>query len=256
MSYYNTLNSNQKNNIAAIVKAANEAGIDNKYAIAGMLAIVSKESAFEPKNENMNYSAQRLQEVFGMSASRAAQLAGKPEAIANAVYGGRYGNAANEGWKYRGRGYNGLTFKANYKKYGDLIGVDLVNNPEKANDPDVAAKILIEYNKKNIEALRKNGKLAAYNSTGINDFKNTTDSTLAFYHATAGVGKSVSEVKALMTRDTLGGMTRALQRVNDLLFEGVESAVTFVKKKPLTTLILTVTLIVGGYILVKFLRDE
>jgi predicted chitinase len=33
----------------------------------------------------------------------------------------------------------------NYKKYGEMIGVDLVAHPELANDPDNAAKILALY---------------------------------------------------------------------------------------------------------------
>ena len=51
-------------------------------------------------------------------------------AIANAAYGGYLGNAQNEGYKYRGRGYVQLTGKDNYKQVGDEIGVDLVNNPD------------------------------------------------------------------------------------------------------------------------------
>jgi putative chitinase len=43
--------------------------------------------------------------------------------------------------KYRGRGFNGITFKNTYKKYGDMIGVDLVKYPEKLGDPVIAAKV-------------------------------------------------------------------------------------------------------------------
>lgn len=238
MSYLDTLSAEQKKNAELIVKAAKDSGITNPYSIAAMLSIVSKESSFVPKNENMNYSADRLQVVFKLSPQRAKELAYKPEAIANAVYGGKYGNAPNEGWKYRGRGYNGLTFKGNYKTYSDLIGVDLVSDPEKANDPYIAGRILTEYFKRNIAELNKRGKLKYYNATNINDFKNEKDSTLAFYHANAGVGNSVEYVKALQQKDTLGGMTKALARVGDLLSyvnstisESVSSAVETAKKK-------------------------
>lgn len=37
-----------------------------------------------------------------------------------------------------------LTWRANYKKMGDLLRIDLVRHPEKALDPDVATKILFE----------------------------------------------------------------------------------------------------------------
>jgi hypothetical protein len=53
--------------------------------------------------------------------------------------------AAGEGFKYRGRGLIQLTGKDNYKKFGDLIGVDLVSNPDLANDPDIARKLAVAY---------------------------------------------------------------------------------------------------------------
>jgi hypothetical protein len=48
------------------------------------------------------------------------------------------------GKAYYGRGFVQLTWRANYKKMGDLLKIDLVRNPEKALDPDVATKILFE----------------------------------------------------------------------------------------------------------------
>lgn len=248
MSYLDSLSNEQKKNIATIVDEAKKAGITNPYSIAGMLAIVSKESSFVPKSENLNYSAQRLQEVFKIPASRANEIAGNPEATANAMYGGRYGNAANEGYKYRGRGFNQLTFKGNYKKYGDLIGEDLVANPDKVNNVETAAKVLLAYNKTQMEALAKSGKLAEYNAKDINDFKNTKDATLAYYHITAGVGKSVAQIKNLATNDSLGGMKRALNRVNDLLL----SVGTYVKKKPFKVIFLTSILVIASYALIKY----
>jgi hypothetical protein len=44
--------------------------------------------------------------------------------------------------KYRGRGYIQLTTLNNYKHFGKLLGIDLENNPELANDPEIAAKIV------------------------------------------------------------------------------------------------------------------
>jgi predicted chitinase len=264
MSYYSTLSSEQKNNIAAIVKAANDAGITNKYAIAGMLAIVSKESSFIPKDEKSyaNTDNSRIRKVFGsrvshLSDSELSKLKKDKNAFFDLVYKSTAGNqGGKDGSSYLGRGFNQLTGKGNYKTYADLTGIDIVKNPKKVNEPDTAAKVLIAYNKRGIDSLKRKGKLSAYNAKDINDFKNSKDATLAFYHATAGTGKDVSYVKGLAESDHLGGMTRALSRVNDLLEYGVKSVVTFVKKKPLTTVLLTATLVIGGYILVKYLNDK
>lgn len=45
---------------------------------------------------------------------------------------------------YYGRGNVQLTWWDNYKKLGELLGVDLVNNPDLAMQPDIAAAIMIE----------------------------------------------------------------------------------------------------------------
>jgi len=46
--------------------------------------------------------------------------------------------AAGDGYRYRGRGYVQLTWKANYARAGGLLGVDLVANPDQAMDPAIA----------------------------------------------------------------------------------------------------------------------
>lgn len=45
---------------------------------------------------------------------------------------------------YYGRGYVQLTWLSNYIKMGKVVGADLVNNPELAMQPDIAAKIMID----------------------------------------------------------------------------------------------------------------
>ena len=59
-----------------------------------------------------------------------------------AEYGGgkeRY----DGGKKYSGRGYIQLTHKYNYKKYGDMLGLDLVNQPDLLLDPKIAARVSV-----------------------------------------------------------------------------------------------------------------
>jgi len=52
---------------------------------------------------------------------------------------------AGDGAKYKGRGFIQITGKANYAKAGQALGIDLVNNPELAARPDVAAKVAVWY---------------------------------------------------------------------------------------------------------------
>jgi peptidoglycan L-alanyl-D-glutamate endopeptidase CwlK len=52
---------------------------------------------------------------------------------------------APDGSSFRGRGFVQLTGRANYTRYGGEIGVDLVANPELANDPQVAANLLARF---------------------------------------------------------------------------------------------------------------
>jgi putative chitinase len=52
---------------------------------------------------------------------------------------------APDGANFRGRGFVQLTGRANYASYASEISVDLVANPELANDPQVAAKLLARF---------------------------------------------------------------------------------------------------------------
>ncbi len=178
MSYLDTLSKEQKTNIGIITEEAKKQGITNPNTIAGMLAIVSKESAFIPREEKSyaGTSNSRIRKVFGSrvpsSDSALNTLKANPKQFFDRIYGDRYGNNADEGYKYRGRGFNQLTFKGNYKKYGNIIGQNLVSNPDKVNNVRTAAKVLIAYNKSQMKDLANRGKLKEYNSKDINDFKN------------------------------------------------------------------------------------
>ena len=99
----------------------------------GQLAHESQD--FTKVYENLNYSAQRLLEVFPkyFNKSNVNNYARNPQKIANKVYANRMGNGdekSGDGWKYRGRGYIQLTGKSNYSSFSKFIGEDCVANPD------------------------------------------------------------------------------------------------------------------------------
>lgn len=69
------------------------------------------------------------------------------------LYNGRMGNGPN-GAMYKGRGFIQLTGHDNYRDIGAAIGVDLVNNPDLALDPVIAATILAEFLKRAENTIR------------------------------------------------------------------------------------------------------
>lgn len=59
-----------------------------------------------------------------------------------------------DGDRYKGRGFVQLTGRANYTKYGKEINQDLVNQPELANDPGIAAQLLARFLKNGERKIR------------------------------------------------------------------------------------------------------
>lgn len=87
------------------------------------------------------------------------------------MYGGRMGNdQKGDGAKYRGRGAIQITGKDNYRRIGNQMGIDLVNNPELLEtNPEIAAKASIvwwENKKKESQKFR--------NAIATGDFKSVT----------------------------------------------------------------------------------
>ena len=94
---------------------------------------------FKAFSENLNYSADGLQKIFGkyFPGLLEESYARNPEKVANRVYADRMGNgseATGDGWKYRGRGALQLTGKANYKAFSDYL-----KNPLVMEQPDLVA---------------------------------------------------------------------------------------------------------------------
>ena len=217
-SYVETLDVNQKKAIELMVKSMVKRGITNKFMQGAIMAVVSKESNFRPKSEGGygGTSNERIRKIFGSRVSELSEaelntLKADNEAFFNKVYGGRYGNAANEGYKYRGRGLNQITFKGNYQAMSQYTDADIVGNPDLLNTLEVAVDVCVGYFLRNFNSSRN--KLGEYNMADLNDAKNAEDACGAAYHANAGWGKD----KADLERRASNGRTRAFARVNELV---------------------------------------
>ena len=99
--------------------------------------------------ESLYYSAERLCVVWPHrfpTLSDARPYSHNPEGLANKVYGGRMGNTApGDGWTYRGRTPIQLTGKDAYVHMTELMGIDLVGNPDLLVQPDYALQAAIHW---------------------------------------------------------------------------------------------------------------
>lgn len=138
-----SLSAQQMRGIEAILDEARGRGVGLCH-LAAILATVYHETggSMQPVEENLNYSAKRLTQVWPArfpTLASAEPYAGNPRKLANRVYGGRLGNvAADDGWRFRGRGLAQITGKANYAKFG------LAAAPEQASEMATAVRILFD----------------------------------------------------------------------------------------------------------------
>lgn len=150
--------------IALLKAALDEAGVTDPTERAGIAAINLGESGMHPSTEaSWSHTPNlRIRAVFGSRVANIPdaelnQIKASDEDFFNLVYGGTFGRTQlgntepGDGFKYRGRGLNQLTGRGNYARYGKMLGVDLVGNPDLANDPAIAAKVSVIYMKDRIK---------------------------------------------------------------------------------------------------------
>ncbi len=118
---FGSLTVEQQTNIKLIIDAFKKHGDCDNAKLAYILATAWHESRFSP-----------LREGFAKN-DASARLHVKNKA---------YGKVVN-GQVYYGRGFSQLTWDFNYKTFGQLLGVDLYNNPDLAMIPKYAAEIIV-----------------------------------------------------------------------------------------------------------------
>lgn len=195
-------------NIRVLINAMQQAGITNPFSQVGILGVVGKECGFIPKNEYGygNTSNGRLRDLFGRRLSRFTEeqlTALKTDNVGfyDVIYGylqdpkpswNTMNDNPGDGWLYRGRGFNQVTFKALYKKYGEAAGIDLLTNPDVLNDVPTAAVVAVKFLLNGISG--KNIKKEK------NSFMSVDDAVYWFVRANHGGGEvrgSEGHLKAL-----------------------------------------------------------
>lgn len=134
------ISENTKSSLRKMFKSTSEYYVNEKRCcnlkhIAYMLATAKLETGhtFDPINEygTDSYFEELYDPILGKDENRR-KMAKDNE---NKTQG--------DGVKYHGRGFVQLTWKRNYRKMKEKLDVDLINNPEKALEHEVAMKIMI-----------------------------------------------------------------------------------------------------------------
>ena len=173
----------------------NKEGITDPYAQVGILSVIKKESGFKPKSEVSYHKTnnERIRKLFGKrvekySDSELDELKKDVKKFFNVIYAKTVGNqGGNDGYNYRGRGFNQLTGVKNYEKYSNMIGMgsQLVQDPDLVNDPKIAAKIALKFFTK--------GKPASE----FPKFNSKEEAAIKFADINAGGGRSSHRDSAL-----------------------------------------------------------
>jgi putative chitinase len=136
---------------AAVADLTNDPLAATPQRLAEFLAQTSHETGgYTVFEEQLNYTAAQLLNQWPghFNAVQAKVCEGDPKAIACRVYGGRNGNGSPpcaDGWTYRGRGMLQLTGRNNYQRFGTLLCLPLLAQPDLAADPADSLLIAREF---------------------------------------------------------------------------------------------------------------
>ena len=112
----------------------------------------------------------------------------------------RLGNVQpGDGRRYKGRGPIQLTGRANYQRFGQLLGIDLVAEPERAASPAVAFRIAgLYWANRGLNALADAGDFREITRRINGGFNGLADRLKYFERARAALGEAIA--KALPRR--------------------------------------------------------
>ena len=183
--------------------------ITNPLVQDAILATIGKESGYKFGEEASyaNTSARRIREVYGnrngidkMSDAQLDEIKKKPIEFWDLVYGGEWGKRqlgntqSGDGYKYVGRGYNGITGKSNYENLAKIMKYNK-SKFDIARDPYILAKnteAMAEANAAYFSSALKHRLLKSkYNYSDPNDIKDFDTALMAVLNANAGAGNNM-----------------------------------------------------------------
>jgi len=218
----------------SVAGGISKVGLTNPISVQAFLQVASKESGL--KQSSSELGAQAWANTIAYKNAKEGPGAGV--AYANATFhrnfteqqyldaaakgdeyffGPNFMNQYGGGWKYRGRGYIGLTHDFNYKKVGELIGKDLISDPDLIiRDPEVNAQASVAVLALSIGQGDYNKGLKILNSF---DDKQKALTFMAANVASGGTGLNEGRVAELMkTQHFQNALTKAQS------FEGAVSS--------------------------------
>ena len=180
--------------------AMDEQGLTDDDLRAGIAGIAMGESSMQMHVETgySHTSNERIREVFpsitaGMSDANLNAVKATDQGWFDFVYGPashtgqELGNTQpGDGYKFRGRGFIQLTGRANYERYGKMIGhPELVDNPDLALQSDISAALTVAYF---VDRYHGGGFEAMMRCVG-NNTPDIADAKRNFYHVFKQTGE-------------------------------------------------------------------
>lgn len=171
-------NLTKDSNVKLIIDAMVSEGISSREAMIGILSVIGKESGFVPQNEVTwrNTSISRIRQFFttrvaSKTDSELEQIKKDDKRFFELVYGpeaakndpkkwgwlveGEYPQRPGDGYLYRGRGFNQVTFRTNYAAYDKKTGTGILDDPDKLNSPANAALVSVRFLVSNLRTVGK-----------------------------------------------------------------------------------------------------
>lgn len=178
-------------------------GIKSRAARIGILATIGKESNYVPKFEKgySSTSNARIRAIFptrtkSKTEAQLTEIKSNDVTFFNFVYNNRLGNTAPmDGYKFRGSGLNQLTGKANYKKYAEKSGLDILNNPELNNTLSVATQTALHFFYAGWDSASGKAKLKKAGYNYINDINDINFAVRFFCNINTGTGNDINSEK-------------------------------------------------------------